>query len=182
MFELNLPFAILTVILVLSTITDVKEHRIPNILSLGGVLIGIIVLTSTQGFAGLFSSLQGMALGLVLFLPFYLLRGMAAGDVKLMAAVGAFIGPSLTLAAAAATLIVGAVLAIAYAVYIGGAGLLLKRYSDMAKNMVATHQFTYFKPCENDAGSQRFPYAAAILVGTYVGTWWFNQSFPLLSS
>lgn len=174
-----MPFAILTVILVLATITDIQKHRIPNILSLGGVVIGIIILTSNIGLEGLIKSLQGMALGLILFLPFYMLRGMAAGDVKLMAAVGAFLGPKLALAAVAGTLISGAVLAFIYAVYIGGAAMLLQRYTNMAKMMVTTHQFAYFKPTENDAGGKRFPYALAILVGTYAGTWWVNQSIPL---
>lgn len=182
MLELNMPFAILTVILVLSTITDIQNHRIPNVLSLGGVAIGIIYLTSIQGLDGLIISLQGMGLGLALFLPFYMLRGMAAGDVKLMAAVGTFVGPKLALAAVAGTLISGAVLAFAYAIYIGGAAMLLQRYGNMAKAMISTHQLTYFKPTENDAGSKRFPYAAAILVGTYAGIWWVNQSIPLFNS
>ena len=181
MLELNLPFAILTVILVLSTITDIQRHRIPNVLSLGGVVIGLVYMTATNGLEGLWTSLQGLGLGLILFLPFYMLRGMAAGDVKLMAAVGAFVGPNLALAAVAGTLISGAVLAFIYAVYIGGAAMLLQRYGNMAKMMVTTHQFSYFKPGENDAGSKRFPYAAAILVGTYAGIWWVNQSFPLVN-
>ena len=179
--ELNLPFAILTAILILATITDIQNHRIPNILSLGGVLIGLVTLTVSQGLDGFITSLQGMGLGLVLFLPFYMLRGMAAGDVKLMAAVGAFVGPKLALAAVAGTLISGAVMAFIYAVYIGGAMMLLQRYGNMARHMVATHQFMYFKPANDDAGSKRFPYAAAILVGTYAGIWWVDQSIPLFS-
>jgi len=182
MLDLNLPFAILTVILVLSTITDIQNHKIPNVLSLGGIVIGLTYLSFSQGLDGLIFGLQGMGLGFILFLPFYMMRGMAAGDVKLMAAVGAFVGPKLAVAAVAGTLISGAVLAIAYAIYIGGASVLLQRYGSMAKVMLSTHQLTYFKPTESDAGSKRFPYAAAILVGTFVGVWWVNQSIPLINS
>jgi len=182
MLDLNLPFAILTVIFVLSTITDIQEHKIPNVLSLGGILIGLTYMSFSQGIDGLVFSLQGMGLGFLLFLPFYLLRGMAAGDVKLMAAVGAFVGPSLIVSAVAGTLISGAVLALAYAIYIGGASTLLQRYGSMARVMLTTHQITYFKPTENDAGNTRFPYAAAIFVGTYLGIWWVNQSMPLINS
>ena len=107
---------------------------------------------------------------------------MAAGDVKLMAAVGAFVGPKLALAAVAGTLISGAVLAIFYAIFTapGGGLVLFQRYGLMAKMLLTTHQLTYFKPTENDVGSKRFPYALAILVGTYAGYWWVNKSFPLV--
>ena len=175
-----MPFAILTVILVLATITDIQKHKIPNALSLGGIVIGLTLSAYQNGFDGLLQSLQGMGLGFALFIPFYLLRGMAAGDVKLIAAVGAFVGPKLALAAVAGTLISGSVLAIAYAVFAGGGLAYLQRYGQMAKVMLTTHQLTYFKPTENDAGSKRFPYALAIMVGTYAGYFWVNQSFPFV--
>ncbi len=58
--------------------------------------------------AGLVVWALGWLTGLLLFLPFYMLRGMAAGDVKLMAAVGAWLGSGMALRIALATFVLGA--------------------------------------------------------------------------
>lgn len=63
------------------------------------------------GMPGVASSLLGLVVGGGLFLPFYLARGMGAGDVKLMAAVGAFLGPYHIIAAAITVALVGGVIA-----------------------------------------------------------------------
>lgn len=102
----------LSVLLAVAVIGDLREHRIPNWLSLGGIALGVVLHTTTRGGDGASLALLGALTGGLLLLPFWLLRGMAAGDVKLMAAVGAHLGPSLTLVAALATLIAGAALAI----------------------------------------------------------------------
>ena len=180
MTDLQTPFIMLTIILVLATYTDIVAHRIPNILSLGGALIGISMHSSFNGFDGFLFSLGGLAVGLVLFLPFYMLRGMGAGDVKLMAAVGSFVGPQLALAAVAGTLIAGTILALVYVVLKGGTALTMRRYALMARLMSTTHHFMYLRPTDADAGGIRFPYASAILVGTFAGVWWVERSFPLI--
>lgn len=74
-------------------IWDVRTRRIPNFLTFGGALAGIIFQTALWGWTGLGQSLAGLALGLLLlFLP-YVLGGMGAGDVKALAALGAWLGP-----------------------------------------------------------------------------------------
>jgi prepilin peptidase CpaA len=74
--------------------TDLALRKIPNALVLSGLLLALVL----HGLAGpphtlLTQWLAGLLAGFFLFLPLYLLRGMAAGDVKLMAMVGAFSGP-----------------------------------------------------------------------------------------
>ena len=75
---------------------DVRWRRIPNWLTYPAMLLGFIVHGITEGWNGVLSSGGGMAVGLIIFLIFYLLRLMGGGDVKLMAAMGALVGIKLT--------------------------------------------------------------------------------------
>ena len=97
--------------LALATSTDFVDRRIPNGLSLGGAVVGFAVHAYLFGRTGLGLSLLGWAVCLACFMPLYLGHGMAAGDVKLMAMVGAFLGPIDGFIACLFTLIAGATLA-----------------------------------------------------------------------
>jgi prepilin peptidase CpaA len=103
-------------ILALAVLKDMQAHKIPNALTLSGAVAGLSLQTIAGGLPGLLSSFAGLAAGIAILLPFYLLRGMGAGDVKLMGAVGTFIGAKPVLLAACATLCIGVVLGIAVAV------------------------------------------------------------------
>jgi prepilin peptidase CpaA len=103
----------LLVLLAVAVCTDFRERRIPNALSLGGAALGFIVQATLLGPLGFASAALGWLLCLACFLPFYVTGGMAAGDVKLMAAVGAFLGPLYGFAACAATLVAGALVGVA---------------------------------------------------------------------
>lgn len=91
-----LPFGTLSpFILSLAMATwDLRTRRIPNVLTFGGALAGIIFQTALFGWSGLGQSLAGLALGLALLLLPYVLGGMGAGDVKALAALGAWLGPT----------------------------------------------------------------------------------------
>lgn len=87
---------------------DLHSRRIPNVL----ILLGLVAAVPVQwiahgGTAGLWLGLQGLAAGIAVMLPFYLLRAFGAGDAKLMGAIGAFVGPSAVLLIALATFTVG---------------------------------------------------------------------------
>jgi prepilin peptidase CpaA len=84
-------------LLVLAAVIDWRTLRIPNWLTVSGMVYGLaisaIAAPAHQGHAmGALASLGGLAVGLVVLLPLYALRVMGAGDVKLMAMVGAFLG------------------------------------------------------------------------------------------
>lgn len=98
---------------------DVRTRRIPNALVATGTVTGLIIGLLTNGGVGLQSSLLGGILGLALLLPFYALRVMGAGDVKLLAAAGTFLGPTHVLGVWLATLLAGGLLALAAAVVSG---------------------------------------------------------------
>ncbi len=77
--------------------SDVKTKRIPNYLSFGGALAGLGFQLGAHGWAGLAEGFLGMLLGFALLIFFYVKGGMGAGDVKALAALGAWLGPLPTL-------------------------------------------------------------------------------------
>ena len=92
----SLPLAILLLlggIVLIAGIYDLRFRRIPNWLVLSGFTLGVALNVVFYGMVGLRQSALGMGLALLIYFPIYLLRGMGAGDVKLMAAIGAAIGP-----------------------------------------------------------------------------------------
>lgn len=84
--------AILVLIVVLAAIYDLRYRRIPNWVVLVGLLLGLGVNTFLFKWAGLERSLLGAGVAFLIYFPLYLLRGMGAGNVKLMAAVGSIVG------------------------------------------------------------------------------------------
>ena len=92
---MSLPFPatiiLLAVLVILAAIWDIRWRRIPNWLTLSGLVLGI-GLSWFLGYPGVRSSLQGLGLAFGVYFVLYLLHGMGAGDVKLMAAVGATAG------------------------------------------------------------------------------------------
>jgi prepilin peptidase CpaA len=80
-----------------AAVLDWRSRKIPNWLTVSGILAGIILRTTLGGWPGAKSSLEGVGLALGLLLPLVLLRALGAGDWKLMGAVGAFMGPALFL-------------------------------------------------------------------------------------
>ena len=92
--QLPISLEILLIALVLTAaIWDLKSRRIPNWLSLAGIICGIALNSFLYGMTGLKASLEGLATAFAIYFVLYLVRAMGAGDVNLMAAVGAFVGP-----------------------------------------------------------------------------------------
>lgn len=90
---LDVPGQILLAFLLLAaTVYDIRFRRIPNWLVVAGMVTGFVWHGSTLGLPGLASAAAGLGLGFLLYFPLYLLRARGAGDVKLLAAIGAIIG------------------------------------------------------------------------------------------
>ena len=108
---------ILLALLATAAYTDVRSYRIPNWLTGFGVVAGLLLSmwNVKAPLHELLSAFGGIAVGLFVLLPLYLVRMMGAGDVKLMAMVGAFLGLPGTLYALAFVLVTGGLVAIAYA-------------------------------------------------------------------
>ena len=96
----------------IAVVTDLRRRRIPNWLTGGALGVGLLGGLWLGGPSGGLSALAGAALGLLMLLPFYAAGGMGAGDVKLLAAVGALLGPQALLPVAFYGALSGAVLSL----------------------------------------------------------------------
>jgi len=163
---------ILFAILIVATIIDGRTQRIPNLLSLGGAAAGLLLAVTGHGSVTLSASLGGLALGLTALLPLYMLKAMAAGDVKLMAAVGAFLGPPITLAAVLCTFIAGALIAIIVLIVSDGLRETVQRYGFGIKHLILGGTWLGKRVDKEGAGPLRFPYAGAILCGSVAAVLW----------
>src|SRR3954451_14942461 len=93
----TLPFVFKIVLVLVVTGAagyDCKYRKIPNWLNLSGLILGFGLNTLFGGTSGFVSAGQGFLLALAIYLPLYLIKGMGAGDVKLMGAIGSLVGPS----------------------------------------------------------------------------------------
>jgi prepilin peptidase CpaA len=104
--------AILTAFVFAVSIFDLRERRIPNFLVFPAAAAGLIVNLLWQGWAGLGFGLKGLATGFALLIIPYVVGGMKAGDVKFLAAIGAFTGSADILRVLLATVLFYPVLAI----------------------------------------------------------------------
>jgi len=152
------------VVLAVAVFTDLRSGRIPNWLVLPFLVGGIVVSGWRGGWPGIGHSFEGIGLGTLLFGIFYVLGGMGMGDVKLCAAIGAWIGPLQLLTALVLTGLAGGVMAIAWAVKGKFVGELFKGSGDLifgrrGKNPEA--KLTLSNPL-----ARKMPYAPAIAIGT----------------
>jgi prepilin peptidase CpaA len=140
---------------------DLLFHRISNRLTGSLLCVGLPLRTLSGGWMGLEQSLLGILVGLGCLLPFYLARAMGAGDVKLLAATGALLGPQDACFAALCTLLIGAVLAVFYLA--GGAIRALARPpagSSWRMRVLEAHLRM------QEIRRERIPYALAIALGS----------------
>ena len=165
-FSARYSILLLTTCLAIAVFTDLKSNRIPNWLIVLTVAAGLTINIMERSYIGLAHSLGGILVGLIFFLPFYIKSGMGAGDVKLMASVGSFLGLPNTLIAVGYTLFFGGILA-GFVLLMNGAALqFLQRYYLITKNFIGTGIVHHIKANDDDPAKKRFPYALAIFVGT----------------
>jgi prepilin peptidase CpaA len=85
--------ALLVVLTLIAAAYDWKTRRIPNWLTLTGVVVGLGTNAMLAGVSGAWLAVSGAGFALLIYLPLYALRALGGGDVKLMAAIGALVGP-----------------------------------------------------------------------------------------
>lgn len=163
--------AAMLAMLAIAAWTDLRQRRISNRLVLAGLGVAL-ALSMAPGGIGLRSALFGMAAGLLLLLPLHLLRVMGAGDVKLMAAVGAFTGFPAALTAVLITVLAGGVLSLAAALYRGQLREVLRNVRTGLFLSVADVAGRSLPRANSlPAIDARIPYALAIAFGAAGQAW-----------
>ena len=160
-FFTEIRLVLVAAFVVVAAIFDVRTHRIPNWLVLLGAVTcfaGQMIQPALLGF-GMAGALKGIAVGFALLLPLYLLRATGAGDVKLMAMVGAYLGPWGVAAAALLSFIAGGVLY----------GALL--------SATTTGKTTITAPAVSVG---KLPYGVAIAIGTFAHVVMVQRGIALL--
>ena len=164
---------VLFFLLVYAAVIDIRSHRIPNRLVLAGLAFGLIysAFVPFWGKHGFLWSLGGAAIGFGVLFPFWLLRMMGAGDVKLMAAVGSLLGLQAIPMALLVSLATSSVFAIAFSLHKGKLREMLANVGRMLR--VGSIAMAMGAPVSMaQSGWQsvgKLPFAVSIAVGT-IGT------------
>jgi prepilin peptidase CpaA len=136
------------IVLSVATFTDLRSRRIPNWLVGPFLVLGIVASAWLHGWHGLGQSFSGLGLGLLLYGFLFWMGGMGAGDVKLAAAIGAWIGPNQLFIALIVTAMAGGIMILVWALVRGHLKDMFKGAGDHLK--------------------RKMPYAPAIAVGTLI--------------
>jgi len=144
--------------------TDLRRGLIYNRLTYGAAIAGLALNTIGYGLDGSLSSVKGWLVGAGLFVVFFLLKAMGAGDVKLLAAVGAIKGPLFVLNAFVFTGLAGGVIAIIYIIRRRRVHYFLTSMGLYLHDMV----FLRRAPAAGEAGASSFsfPYGLPIAIGS----------------
>ncbi len=151
--------------------TDATTRRIPNALTIGAAAVALAFAASTGGWLAVGWCVAGWLVGLLLFLPLFALRAMGGGDVKLLAAFGAWLGPALVCWVAVYGAIAGGALALPLVLWRG-------RLRTTIANMwaIVTHwRLAGLKPHPvvtlDNPGAVRMPGALSIALGALATLW-----------
>jgi prepilin peptidase CpaA len=156
------------IVVLVATVTDLRSRRIPNWLVVPFLLAGIAVSGWMQGWRGIGHSLAGIGLGTLLFGILFCMGGMGMGDVKLCAAIGAWIGPGQLLTALVITGIAGGVMAVCWAIGGGFLGDLFRGAGELVFGLKDRGLRPHSELVLNNPLTRKMPYAPAIAIGTVV--------------
>ena len=167
-------FAISLAVVVIGLIacaTDLRTKRIPNVLTFGAALAGLVAHVALDGANGALTAGGGWLTGLLIFLPFFALGGMGGGDVKLLAALGAWLGAYDTLYLALYSGVAGGVLAIVVAF---SRGYLRIAFANVLE-MLCYWRESGLRPVPNftldTPDAPRLAYALPMFLGVMVTLW-----------
>jgi prepilin peptidase CpaA len=159
---------------------DYREHRVPNWLNAAIALTGLTTQAAFGGWPGLENGLKGMLLAFGMLILFWAIKGMGAGDVKFMAAIGTWLGPDMTVSAVMVGVLLGGLIAVGMIVCrrrwqetFSNFGILAAKVSN------ATTAFSDFGSARSLSGkSALLPYAIPLSMGTLIvaitvySGWW----------
>ena len=149
----------------IGSVTDVATRRIPNKLTYFAMLVALAGRFAMQGWRGLGSGIAGGLIGGGAFLIFFLVHAMGAGDVKLITAVGCFVGPATTIEIVFASAIAGGILAIIVALRQGRLRAVLVNVLDLLRFHAIAGAEVHPSLNLSNPQAARLPYGVAIAAG-----------------
>jgi prepilin peptidase CpaA len=161
--------AAFTGVMVMAGILDLQSRRIPNALTVTGAAAAL-VLRAPQGWEALGNGLLGIGLALLLTMPLFLAKALGGGDVKLLAAVGAFMGPTDLVGACLLIGVLGGLLALAEAVRRGALRTVLINVAYMFVRWFSPIR-RELAPTLTSPEAMAIPYGVPIAIGAIV--WWY---------
>jgi prepilin peptidase CpaA len=144
---------------------DIASRRIPNKLTYTGIIIGILLRAGLLGWQGFVSAIAGGLLGGFIFFLLYLVRGMGAGDVKLITAIGCFTGPERILQVILACALAGGVMAVFVMIYRKRALATMRNIGELLLFHASHGPQTHPTLNIDNPQSIRLPYGVAIAAG-----------------
>ena len=154
-----------------AVVCDLRSRRIPNALTIGAAAVAFAMHGALGGWSGLLLALAGWVVGFALFFPLFALGGMGAGDVKLLAATGAWLGPWGALWTALYGAVAGGVMALGASL---ARGYTTRAFRNLG-NLVQTWFLGGIRPVEGvtleSSVGPRLPYALPIAAGVMATLW-----------
>jgi prepilin peptidase CpaA len=146
-------------------VTDWRSRRIPNWLTVPGLLLGIAANAAAGGWTGVKASLLGAGLGLLLLLPFVLVRSLGAGDWKLAGALGACLGPAPLVDVLMGSVFVAGIMALGLVIYKRRLKQTLRNIGRLLASMV-TLRMPGAEVSLDNPQSLKIPYGVALALTT----------------
>jgi prepilin peptidase CpaA len=159
---------VVSLILIEAAAIDGRSLKVPNWLTYHFALAGLGYAVGTGGMDRLYWSIAGAGVGLLTLLPLYAIGGMGAGDVKLMAGLGAWIGPWLVLQAFIASALVGGGMALLMMAHSGEFGKHVVMAQSIGREvlMVRNPSVLAERAAQRKPGMLLLPYGIPIAIGT----------------
>lgn len=155
--------------LFLAVYNDIRTLKIPNFISIGGAVTGIVVFMISGDTQMVISGLAGWATGLIVMLPFYSLRVMGAGDVKLIAMTGVYLGLPSILGSIAVILVSGGIFSVIAAITNGKLTEAFENIRHFAMHsMLPGVSGSIRNAVEMTPVSGKLPYSVPIMAGTLI--------------
>jgi prepilin peptidase CpaA len=168
---MNLYQSVALGVAVAAVVSDLATRRIPNLLTFGAALLAVAAHGYAAGWTGAGMSLAGWLLGVAFFFPVFALGGMGAGDLKLLGALGAWLGPAAAAWVALYSGVAGGVMAVFVALF---SGYLTKALTNIW-GLLMYWRVAGVRPApELMLSSQQGPrlaYAVPVLAGLVVTLW-----------
>ena len=160
--------AAMTILLLLSSVSDLQEYRISNDLILAGWLSVMVCRFYTQGIFGMGAGVLCIVMGIIALLPLYCIRGMGAGDIKLLSVISGMYGMKLW----GQTLLVFAPLAALFAfVHMVKKHLLIERICYFFHFMIYDRKGTYYD-ASRDGRAAVVPLVPVLAAAYYIALLW----------